>query len=368
MPRKKILITTSIIIVVIASFFLLKGIKISKFFWQYFFQKEIELKKREESVNVLFLGIGGGSHEGPNLTDTIIYANIDPEGKKVTLLSIPRDLWVPDLKAKINSAYAFGEEKREGGGLILAKAVISKLINQPIHYAVRIDFNGFTKAVDMVNGLDVEVENILNDYAYPISGKEKESCDHTDEEIIDLTARIATQSATELEAFPCRYKHIYFDKGLQRMDGEKALEFVRSRHALGKEGTDFARSKRQEKVILAFKNKLFSLETIFNPGRVFDLYKLVEDSIDMDIKEEELDDFIKLAEKLKDAKVKNIILDFGDLAENRYGLLTNPLSGDFNGQWVLAPRAGNNNFLEIQKYVECELKSENCLISPKPTY
>lgn len=70
-------------------------------FWQLFFQKEITLKKTpDQKVNILLLGIGGGTHDGPLLTDTIIFANIDPAHGKVNLISVPRDFWVPELKAK----------------------------------------------------------------------------------------------------------------------------------------------------------------------------------------------------------------------------------------------------------------------------
>src|SRR3989338_6450602 len=75
-------------------------------------------------VNVLLLGTGGPGHEGPDLSDTIILASIEKTGKDVVLISIPRDLWVPALSSKINSAYAYGQEK-DGNGLILAKKTAS---------------------------------------------------------------------------------------------------------------------------------------------------------------------------------------------------------------------------------------------------
>ena len=68
------------------------------------------------------------------------------------------------------------------------------------------------------------------------------------------------------------------------MDGKTALTFVRSRHAEGEEGSDFARSKRQEKIIQAFKDKLFSFQTIINPAKIISLYDILKDSIDTDIK------------------------------------------------------------------------------------
>lgn len=329
------------------------------------FNKGISLKDTDNRVNILLLGIGGGSHEGPNLTDTIIFVSIDPQLKKMTLVSIPRDLWVTTLQAKINSAYSTGQDKEDAGGLKLAKAVVSDILGQQIDYGLRIDFDGFVKAIDMMGGLEITVDRVLDDYAYPISGKEEDACGKNDDEIASLSAQIATDSATESEAFPCRYEHLHFDPGVTHMDGATALKFVRSRHALGREGSDFARSKRQEKVIQAFKDKLLSADTFLNPVKVVSLIDVFKGSIDTDIKQDEYDDFIKLAQKMKGAAVKSAILDFGDEEVGREGLLVNPpLSTDYRGQWVVIPRAGADDYSEIQLFVKCEVESVGC---PTPT-
>lgn len=328
------------------------------------FNKNISLKKTDEKVNLLLLGIGGGSHEGPNLSDTIIFASIDPKQKKVTLVSIPRDLWIPELHAKINSAYSTGQEKG-GKGLQVTKSVVSNVLGQPIDYGIRIDFDGFIRAVNMMGGLDVEVDRTLDDYAYPVTGKEEDSCGRNDDEIASLSAQIATSSATESEAFPCRYEHLHFDPGPAHMDGLTALKFVRSRHAFGVEGSDFARSKRQEKVIQAFKDKLFSVDTILNPVKIVSLVDVFKGSIDTDIKQDEYDDFIKLAQKMKEAKIVSAVLDFGDYENEREGLLVNPTpSEEYGGAWVIIPKTGAGDYSEIHSFVNCEVKNIGC---PTPT-
>lgn len=333
-----------------------EGIKLSPILFQYFFQKEIELKKTEDRVNVLFLGIGGERHDGPLLTDTIIYASIDPETQKVTLVSIPRDLWLPDLKAKINTAYAFGEEKRKDGGLLLTKTIVEKILAQPVDYVLRIDFKGFVKAIGMVSGIDVNIENSFEDLKYPIAGKEKDTCGFELEEF----EKRATSSAI-FEAFPCRYEHISFEKGIEHMDGERALKFVRSRHATGEEGTDFARARRQEIVIEAFKDKVFSLNTLFNPGRLMNLYEVFQDSLHTDIKQDEYDDFIKLAQKMQSANTNSVVFFYTGPYSGKKGIFVNPLDSRlYNNQWVLIPRKGANDFTEIQEHVECEIKIGNC--------
>lgn len=329
---------------------------------------KIELKQSEQKrINLLILGVGGGTHEGPDLTDTIIFASIDPNAKKVTLASIPRDLWIPELAAKINSTYSYGEEKQKGKGLLLSATAVEKVIGQQIDYVLKIDFNGFVKAVDMIGGLPIEVDNTFDDYAYPLTGREDDLCGHEDTEIATLSAQIATGSAEGLDLFPCRYEHLHFDRGLTQMDGITALKYVRSRHAQGPEGSDFARSKRQEKVINAFKEKIFSLGVLLNPVKALSLIDVVKDSITTDIKEDEYDDFIRLAQKFKSATITSVVLDTGDTQTNRPGLLVNPpMTEEYLNQWVLVPAAGNGNYTEIKKYVDCEIKGD-CDLKPSPS-
>lgn len=335
------------------------GYRFVPFLFQLIFNKNIELKQKDSQINILLLGIGGGKHDGPSLTDTIIFASINPKTNNITLVSLPRDLWVPDIKSRINEAYASGEAKRKGGGLILTKAVVEKILGKDVNYGLRIDFDGFTKAVDLVGGIEIEVERSFDDYEYPIDGKENDPCDHEQEELEGLAT-----ASSQLEAFPCRYKHLHFNKGVQLMNGNTALEYVRSRHAEGEEGSDFARSKRQTKVIKAFKDKIFSLQLIANPGKLFSLYDIVRQSIDTDIKDDEFDDFIKLFGKMKNTKTQNAIIDTGDNVKNREGLLINPETNNkYDYRWVLTPRLGDNNFSEIQEYVDCMIKTGNCTVS-----
>jgi polyisoprenyl-teichoic acid--peptidoglycan teichoic acid transferase len=373
--KKRVLTALFIFFLLFAGFLLVKGGKYLPALFQLLFQPEIQLSTaNDKRVNLLLLGIGGGNHDGPSLTDTMIFASIDPESKKITLVSIPRDLWMPELGQKINFAYADGEIKKKGGGIIGSSAAVEKLLGQEVDYVFRMDFDGFVKAIDMVGGLNIIVDNTLDDYQYPIEGKEDDSCGLDDEKIASLSAEIATGAAEENEAFPCRYEHLHFDKGEQNIDGENALKFVRSRHAKGGEGSDFARSKRQEKVINAFRDKIFSVNTFFNPVKLLNLAEVFQDSIDTNIKEDEYDDFVKLAQKMRGSKTSSTILDIGDDRAGRFGLLINPPIGrEYKNQYVLIPRKGNGNYSEISEYVSCIIMYEKCdinengIIIPSPT-
>ncbi len=354
------------LILIIGIVIFLVGFKYIKagipFLYELFVKKDIQLKQeKQESINILLLGIGGGNHDGPELTDTIILANINPEKNKVEMFSIPRDLWMPDLQDRINSAYAFGQAK-DKKGQVLAKAVVEKVTGQPIDYVFVIDFAGFVKGVDHLGGIQVDVKRGFDDYAYPISGKENDLCGYTQEEVDELVATAEAELGVDI--FPCRYKHISFKEGLQEMDGQTALEFVRSRHSLGDEGSDFSRSMRQQEVIAALRKKIFSLGIVLNPVKVVGLVNIVQENISTDIKKEEYDDFIKLAKKMEKAKIESHIINVSNEAREEYGLLENPLmSKEYNYKWVLIPRKGNGDFTEIHQFITCVLSGKVCEIT-----
>src|SRR3989344_375961 len=361
--HKKLFIAIGLIFIAVIVIIVVKTSRIYPILFQVFFNKEIQLKKENANINVLLLGTGGGQHEGPDLTDTIIFASVDQGKNKVTLVSIPRDLWITDLNARINTAYSNAEAKRKGGGILVANTVVEKVVNHTVDYTVRIDFDGFVKIVDILGGINVDVQSSFDDYRYPITGKENDSCGFSDEDIKEFISTSSAEIDIQ-EKFSCRYKHLHFDKGGIRMDGQTALEFVRSRHSEGSDGTDFSRSKRQEQVIQALKDKVFSINFFLNPGKVISVYGALRDNIDTNIKEEEIDDFIKLAGKMKGAKIENVVLDYGDRQKGRPGLLLNPpITSVYQNQWVLIPRIGRDDFSEIHKYIECEIKVGNCPIT-----
>ncbi|MBP6882675.1 MAG: LCP family protein [Candidatus Levybacteria bacterium] len=331
--------------------------------YEFAFNKGIDLKQTtDQRVNILLLGVGGGKHDGPYLTDTIIFISIDPSLKEVKMITLPRDLWITDINAKVNTAYAKG--LKSGKGLALSKASVGKVLGQKIDYGFRIDFNGFIKAVDRLGGITVNVERTFDDYEYPITGSESDTCGFEGEE---FEKRATEEAEKQLEAFPCRYEHLHFDKGVQNMDGETALKYVRSRHAAGDEGTDFARSKRQENVINAVKDKVFSVGTLLDPIKIANLYDVFKDSIDTDIKKEEYDDFVKLAQKMKGTTIESSVIDDSDDLKLGAGLLINPpISDTYGGQYVLVPKKGPTDFSNIHSYVTCFVEHEGCL-SPSPS-
>ena len=181
--RKKIFLTLAAIFTIVIVIGVIKTSKFYPIIFQLLFNREIQLKKADNNINILLLGTGGGKHEGPDLTDTIIFASVDPNKNKVTLVSIPRDLWIPELNDRINAAYSSAEAKRKGAGILLASTVVEKVVNHPIDYTVRVDFNGFVQIVDILEGIDIDVQSSFDDYKYPITGKENDSCGYSDADI-----------------------------------------------------------------------------------------------------------------------------------------------------------------------------------------
>ena len=106
---------------------------------------------------------------------------------------------------------------------------------------------------------------------------------------------------------------------------------------------------------------------ILNPEKLTTLYAVFQDSIDTNIQQDEYDDFIKLAQRLQKAKMRSVVIDYGNKETGRPGLLTHPLvSKEYNFEWTLIPRVGKDNYSEIQEYINCELTKGNCIISQLP--
>lgn len=317
------------------------------------------LKSYNNQVNFLLLGIAGGDHDGPELSDLIMVANYNLETNQLTTISIPRDIWSDTLQNKINSAYAYGGYAKNKSvfnpkdGLTLAKAEISAIVGMPVQYAGVINFNQFETLINFLGGIDVKIAATFDDYAYPIPDEQIKdpTCGHSDAEIKTFTDTFPSDQEI-WKYFPCRYKHIHFDKGTIHMDGTTALIFVRSRHATGPEGTDFAREQRQQKVVEAVKNKLVSLLRTPNLKIYENLYKILDQLIKRDASNQQIAIIIRkilFNKKLTQQKIA--------LTED---LFINPdISDKYNGLWVLIPKDGN--FSIIHQYIKCYFeKRANC--------
>lgn len=368
--RKKILILLIISIVLVLLFFFfrrnpahrpfgLNNLNPSLNSLSDFFNKKVPF-------NVLLLGYAGGNHDGIYLTDSMIVAQVDPAKKTVSLISLPRDLWVKIPTRgkeggdwKINAAYALGMDDnaypnkdaafkgKEGPGN-LAKYVVEEVTGLSIDRFVAVDFSGFKKTIDTLGGLDVKVEKTFDDFEYPIDGRENDLCGHTSEDLPDLE-KAATLSANG--AFPCRFEHLHFDAGVVHMDGAMALKFVRSRHSL-QDGSDFGRSVRQKNVILAAKNKVLSLGFVPKiPGFIAAL----SGSYNTDLNPKDIAGLLGQSGVAGDYQIKSLALTTDNFLKATFA---------DDGQYVLISQAGVDNWLPLQKGIAAFLHPETRLSSP----
>lgn len=290
------------------------------------FDNGAQLKSKDGRTNLLILGIGGGTHAGADLTDTMMVLSVDTASKTNALISIPRDIWSETLKDRINSAYHYGEEKQKGGGLILSKVLVEDVVGIPVHYALVLDFSGFRKVIDEVGGIDVNVTRAFTDPNFPIEGKENDTCPGDPEN-------------------RCLYKTVQFEAGVQHMDGERALTYARSRQSEGDEGSDFARSRRQQDIILALKDKFLHPFSWVTRARISALPHVLDEATDMDLTLGEAITIGKLYITADENTVQRISIE---------DKLVTPPSYVY-GRYVLVPE---QDWEDIHEYIKKELESQ----------
>lgn len=285
-----------------------------------------DIRNIENQTNVLILGLPGDTNDGPDLTDTIIVVNYNFDTNRAVMIGIPRDIWSNALKDKINSAYVYGESVKKSGGLILAKAEVGSIIGVPIQYGLAVDFDDFKKIIDYLGGVNINVETGFIDKKYPIKGKENDDCSGDEE-------------------FKCRYETIKFKKGLNSMDSDQALKFIRSRNATSSEGNDFARIKRQQLVISSIQSKVFKKIGIFNLNKLKDFYITIDKLIERDLSNQQASIIIKNILLKRNFKLDKITIP------NK--LFFSPEYSSYDGRYVLVPI--NDDYSDIHKYIEKNL-------------
>lgn len=292
------------------------------------FASKNDIASEAGRTNILIMGKAGSTYAGPDLTDTMILASISLTKPSIVLISIPRDLWIPEIRAKINSAYYWGNQPGGVGGIKLAASTAANVLGVPVHYGMVLDFSAFKDIINELDGITVNVERGFTDSLYPIEGKENDTCGGD-------------------PLYKCRYETIAFSAGLQKMDGNTALKFIRSRHAEGMEGTDIAREARQQKVISAIKNKILTPQVFLNPAMDARLWNVAKKSIQSDLNGNAGLVLIKSLLESRNSITQNLI---------PADLLVNPsISKIYDKQYVFIPKAGNGKWKDINAWVRLVL-------------
>jgi LCP family protein required for cell wall assembly len=275
-----------------------------------------------QRVNVLLLARGGSRNDNPNYTDTLLFVSVRPASRQVTVIALPRYLWVTipapvngTVEGKLYSAYALGLSSDPGflrpqwrtptGAGDLAAATVAATIGQPIHYWVAIDPDGLAAIIDSFGGISLTVPDALDDYQYPLDDTEQTT-------------------------------HIHFDAGLQTLSGQRAVEYARSRLST----SDPDRSRRQELVLGAL------LHTV-RTGRiglgVFAAAGPIAHGLRTNLRPVELRQLAQLMSGVSEADITKLALDDSGLLEAQSGP-----AGD-----VVVPRDGS--YAEVRQFVAEQL-------------
>jgi LCP family protein required for cell wall assembly len=205
------------------------------------------------------------------LTQSMILVRVVPATKQVTMLSIPRDLYVPingGGTAKIDTAFAYG-------GARSAIATVQNNFHVHVDHYVWIGLKGLTSLIDKVGGVDVVTSNPVLDDFYPA----------------DLTG-----------GNPYDYQRVAVLPGAQHLDGLHALEYVRSRHGDLRE--DFGRSERQQQVLVALRAKVKTLSVTNLP----DIAAALGDQLTTDLGISQVANLLPLAGGIATENIQHVLL------------------------------------------------------------
>ncbi len=204
--------------------------------------------------SITFLLVGSDRRTATARTDTMIVVNYQPVPNIVTLISIPRDLFVyiPGWKMqRINAAYQHGlSSKYPTGGTGLLKDTILYNLGIEIDHVAMVNFQGFINIVDTLGGIEIPI-----------------ACAYTDWHIIDPTKDPEDENNWEL---------VTVGPGVVQMDGDLALWYARSRL----KSDDFDRGRRQQEVIRALYQQAVDLNIV---AHIPDLWNDFQDAVVTDL-------------------------------------------------------------------------------------
>lgn len=208
-----------------------------------------------DHVNFLILGTDDLANrgDGSSLTDTMLLASLNVKNGSISMYSIPRDIWLPDYKTKINALYQYGKDRYPTEPQRFPREVLENLTGLKIQHTVVINLDTLAGMIDAMGGVDVNIKEGFVDPQFP-----KPDVD-----------------VTKVHDPKLLYETVEFKQGVEHMSGARVLIYVRSRHSASDQGNDLARSQRQQEVIQGiastFKQKNF-YKDIPRLGRLYKFY------------------------------------------------------------------------------------------------
>jgi LCP family protein required for cell wall assembly len=278
-------------------------------------QKLIPLKFSQETnvqeMNILTLGIPGSGHPGENLTDTMIVAHLEPNQKKLVLISLPRDLLVriPNRQdfTKINHLYNLG-------GLEMTKQKIEEITGLSIDHYLLIDLIAAKEIIDLVDGLNIFVPQDINDPFFPGPNYS--------------------------------YQAFTLKAGWRYLDGETTLKYIRTRYT--SPHGDFDRMSRQQQILRALKQKVLSLNPLWNFPTYLKIFNTLKEHIQTDLTLDEIKSLWQITQEIKAEQIISLTID-----KERTNLLASDqiILGNQKAS-VVWPKAGRENYSEIREFIE----------------
>jgi LCP family protein required for cell wall assembly len=237
--------------------------------------------KDGERINVLLVGVDKLPDRSASLTDTMIVASLDPVGKTVSMVSLPRDMVNVPLGngdvygPKLNSLLSFAERNPTSfpeGGMRTLEDAVGTLLGIPIHYYARIDFIGFIAMVDAVGGVDIDVKRPLK--------------------------------AKRYDGYGLETKGFRLTKGTHHLTGAEALAYARIRKGAGE--TDFTRAARQQDVIVALRSRVSSGGSLF--WKLPTLLDAVANTIRTDVPTTRLPELAAIVDEVRSRDVVRVVI------------------------------------------------------------
>ena len=266
-----------------------------------------------QQKTILLLGTDSLATRGdvPPLTDTIQLISVNLGSGQVHSLSLPRDIYSSAYQTKINALYAYGFDYIPDKPELFPQQVVSELTDRTIQHTLVISLDQLGELIELVGGVEIDVPTGFVDEQFP----------KTD-------VNIATETDPNL-----LYERVEFLAGPQLMTSDRALKYIRSRHAEGDAGTDLSRSARQQQVIEALLTKLMSLKTFLSPVTAGSLFKYYQTNFERYVSVQEV---IATALVLVDKRnqIEFIPQQLSIYPENPEGVLVNPPEERYDGQWV----------------------------------
>lgn len=268
-------------------------------------------KQNQSETNLLILGRPGQGYSGSNLTDTILLVHLKPADQKAVLISLPRDLLIKNPKTggltKINALYTLT-------GIQSLKAKIEEITGLEIDDYIIIDLVAAKEIIELVDGLNVYVPQDIHDPYFP-------GPNHT-------------------------YQSFNLAAGWRYLDGDTALRYIRTRYT--SPNGDFDRMARQQQVINLLKQKVLTLNLLWDFPTYLKIFNSLNDHIQTDLSLLELRSLWKIAKNIDPNQITNIVIDKKetDLLIGNQIMLGQTLAS------VILPKAGQGEYQAVREHIQ----------------